>query len=408
MDIRLAGPADLPVLRELDHRAFPEGNIDLEPSAPNELERGLENDELWLGFEGEEPIGFLHLEQIEHDRFNLISLVVSPDFQRKGFGRQFLAFLKNEFLRQRPKAEVTCVTSPRNSGMIAALLSSGFIGTSIVKDYFGPAKDRLVFQLSPNRFEYVHRNQMYVPLESSTAIEKLMSTGSMHIVGFHVGSQGELVELAKFVENDIAGLRQTEANTSVAQASGVLAGLTFLLGFSFVDPDYSLALRLFLVFGVVATLGSIQVYANSTGNMVRIGDGSFDAHMKWGNLLLDFGGHYPLVLILPALFASGADVGVIAFVVGIMVSILLLAYELSPFSIFRRHQRTVVGTVLMYLTSLLPMLAAPIELFFGSQGLWVLVSGSVLLLRFGWQARRKSFEGQQGIATREAVGKSAA
>lgn len=81
--------------------------------------------------------------------------------------------------------------------------------------------------------------------------------------------------------------------------------------------------------------------------------------------------------------------------------------ELSPFSIFRRHQRTVVGTVLMYLTSLLPMLAAPIELLFGSQGLWVLLSGSVLLLRFGWQARRKSFEGQQVIATREASEKSA-
>jgi GNAT superfamily N-acetyltransferase len=400
MDIRLAGPGDLEALRKLDNLAFPPGNPDLEPSGPMELERGLEHDELWLGFEGNKPVGFLHVERIEEDRFNLISLVISPDFQRRGFGRQFLAFITVEFLKGRPKAEITCVTSPRNAGMIAALLSSGFIGTSIVRDFFGPGKDRLVFQFSPNRFEYVHRNQMYVPLESSIAIEKLMASGSMHIVSFHLGSQGDLVELAKFVENDVAGLRQTEANTSVAQASGVLAALTFLLGFSFVDPDYSLPLRLFLIVGIVATLGSIQVYANSTGNMVRIGDGSFDAHMKWGNLLLDFGGHYPLVLILPALFVSGAQVGVIAFLVGTIVTVLLVAYELSPFSIFRRHQRTAVGTVLMYTTSLLPMLAAPIEVLLGSQAVWVILSGSVLLLRFGWQARRNSFEGHRVIAPR--------
>ena len=393
MGIRLAIPSDITAIRVLDAGAFPTGNPALEPAAPGELEGGIQRGEVWLDERDGVIVGFIHCETLEKSRYNLVSLVVANEFQGRGFGRNLMSHIRDSILSPDIAAEVTCVTSPENIRMIAILLSYGFIGTNLITDYFGPGKGRIFFHFGQSKFEYVRQNHVYGPLASSGAIVELMTHNAMHVVDIQVGAQGALLDLAEPLTPDPVSLRQTEANSSVGQASGVLAALTFLLGFSFVESDYSIALRLFVMVAVILTVGGMQVYANSTGNMARIGDGNFSDHMKWGNLLLDFGGHYPLVLVLPAVFAAHTKSIIGAAIIGAIVTALLFAYEFSSFSIYRRYKKTWLITSLVVMTCLLPVIALPLTLWLDNQWLWVALTSAVLGGRFAWQARRSVREG---------------
>lgn len=398
MSIRKANSIDLPSIQKLDRAAFPGNSADLEPSAPGELEHGLERREIWVYELNQVVVGFIQFEKLDRSRYNLISLVVDSKHQGEHIGKSMVKKVLKRTRKRNPDAEVGCVTSPRNTRMISLLLKRGFKGVEHVSDYFGPGKDRLWFKLSKSEPDYPDTTRVVVPLEDPTALIKLMSEKSFHLISVQEASQGLLVTLGQPVIADPVSLRQTEANTSVAQASGILAALAFILGFVFKDADgINTPLGVFLVFSIVLTAGAVQLYANSTGNMARIGDGNFDKHMKWGNLLLDFGGHYPLILVLPALVASGVKDTGLALIAGIGVSAMLLWYEFSPYSIFRRYKFSWVSGALVLVTCLVPVLSALFVDLSKNQSaeLWMLGVFVLLALRFALQAGRKSTERRQ-------------
>lgn len=390
---------DLALVRALDTEAFPQGDTNLEPSSDGELEAGIAKGELWLARDEEGVVlAYAQCESLAANNFNLISLAVIPRAQNQSIGRRLLEHLIATIEDISPEAEITCVTSPKNERMIRLLLSKGFKGVEYLKDYFGPGKDRIWFRKCIENLEYRSNSQVTVLADQSDAYSDLMQTRGMHLVETWPGSQGTLLTLAQPVQVDSVSLRQTEANTSVAQASAILAALAFLVTilFSMAKESAASPVGVLLIISLVLTIGATQVYANSTGNMARIGDGNFDKHMKWGNLLLDFGGHYPLVILLPALFSRiGGETGWLATLLGFSVGLLILAYELSPFSIFRRHKFSWIGFALVLLTAGLPAFTWLIALPGPFEAIWVGAVLAVLSLRFAWQARGRNVERRQ-------------
>jgi ribosomal protein S18 acetylase RimI-like enzyme len=383
--------SDFEDIQRLDSSLFPENSLDFEPASEDELRFGVSRGEIFLARAAGKAVAFIHFEAIGSTAVNLVSLAVSPDFQGRGVGKALMKFMDDSI--GNGIEEVTCVTSPRNGSMIKVLLNSNFVGTALVKDYFGQGKDRLVFKRRKNSEEYLLGGSDFVPLESPEAIVTLMNYGDRQISRMHLGAQGHLLEIARTLEINLADARNNEASTSVSQAAGILSALTFLLGFSFVLETFSIYLRMFLIIAVVATVGAVQVYANSTGSVLRAKDSSFDSHMKMGNLLLDFGGHYPLIIVMPAIFVSFNDPLAPQLVVAAAVSFLLLLYELSPYSIFSRYKQGFVNMALMVTTAVLPLISVWSQYIFASQLEWILIALTVLAIRFGLHSLRRITEG---------------
>lgn len=401
MAIRLALAGDVKKIRALEKGSFPKGKLDLEPAHVGEIEYGVEKQQIWVEEVGADLVGFIHVEELKDRRYNLVSLAVKNDYKGRGFGRNLLAHVLALVFESEPQAEMSCVTSPRNIGMMRLLLSHQFVGTRIARDYYGKGKDRVFFRRGYSRGEYFRGSHEYIPMDSTDALIFAMENANKELVGVQSSAQGVMAELANPVASEPIALRQTEANASVSESSGVLAALVFLLGFSFAAEGDALPwLRVFLAIAAVLTLGSLQVYANSTGSMARIGDGKFDAYMKWGNLLLEYGGIYPLALSLPVMVAALSPLPGIGYVVVGFTTLLLFAYEFSPFSIYSRYRKSVTSTVLVLISCLLPA-ASSLLLYANSagqgdksaQGWWVLLASLVLLARFVWQARRGNDEG---------------
>lgn len=386
-----AGLEDLPDIHSLDKAVFPERSLDLEPASEEELEFGVSRGEIFVAKNDGTTMGFIHFETISDTAINLVSVAVSPDHQGQGIGRRLVQFMGEAIAES--IEEVSCVTSPRNGPMIKLLLEENFVGTALVKSYFGEGRDRLVFKRTNTADEYLLGGGDFVPLESSDAIISLMASGSRQLSRIHFGAQGPLLEISKTVEIDFASARNNEASTSVSQAAGILSALTFLLGFSFVLESFSIYLRIFLIIAAVITVGAVQVYANSTGSVLRAKDASFDSHMKMGNLLLDFGGHYPLIIVMPAIFISFDDPFASQIIVAAVVSLLLLIYELSPYSIFYRYKQGFINTVLMVATAVLPLISVWSQFTFSSQLEWILIAIAILSIRFAIHAARNSAEG---------------
>ena len=399
MSIRRATHDDLAAIRQLEKVAFPKNNLDLEPAAPGELEEGIERRQFWVFETGSKIIGFIQFEKLSRSQYNLIAIVVDPKHQGQHVGKKLVKKVLKRVQKKNPDAEIACVTSPRNTRMMSMLLDFGFKGVEHVSNYFGPGKDRLWFKYTKFEPDYPSTTRVSVPLEEPATFIQLMSEKSFHLIGVKHSAQGLLVTLGQPIIADPVSLRQTEANTSVAQASGILAALAFILGFVYKGGTKGInsALGVFLILSIVLTAGAVQLYANSTGNMARIGDGNFDKHMKWGNLLLDFGGHYPLVLILPALVASDLKDNNLAMIAGVGVSLLLFWYEFSPFSIFKRYKFTWFSAILVGITCLVPFVSVIfIDLKQNSSAeLWMAFVFVLLAARFALQSRKTENERRQ-------------
>lgn len=394
MAFRLALPTDLVKLQKLDSEVFPEGSKDLEPASEAELQGGVANGDVWLIEEGSAVQGFFQLEKVSDSKFSLISLAVASKFQGSGIGKRLLDEAIMLASKASVDAEIVCVTSPKNLRMIGLLVSHSFIAVQLVEDYFGAGKDRVWLRRGANHNEYPETRNVIVPLHDSKALTKLMAERGMHIVKMLNTAQGRNAVMCLPIEHDPVSLRQTEANSSVGQASGILAALTFILAFAFSSANsagFGSTLGLFLIVCIILVVGAVQVYANSTGNMARIGDGNFDDHMKWGNLLLDFGGHYPLVLILPALFAEHGTL-INTLVVGLAVTLALAAYEISPFAIRRRYRKSKWNSLLVILTCAVPLFSFTLVSHPEREIYWLLAVVILLGLRFVWQVDKSNTE----------------
>jgi hypothetical protein len=160
----------------------------------------------------------------------------------------------------------------------------------------------------------------------------------------------------------------------------MLASLTFLLAFAFASARYPDGARALLLIATLSTTASLIIYANASGDLVRLRSNTFDQYMKWGNLLSEYGGVTPFLLALPLTYASVTTTRPAAIGMALLFSAALLAYELSRFALLKRYPRTVLFVVPAVATSLLPIAGV----FASDQGVWTWIwtSAVVLLLAF--------------------------
>ena len=381
---RLATDTDLAALRQLDSLAFPPGRPDREPAHPGEIELGLERGQFTVCVIDDVVVGMLQRENLAPDHIYLVALAVHPEYQRRGIGRalvrQFVSDVEGLDLRP----SVTTVTSPSNVAMISLLVAHGFVVSSAMRDYFGPGKDRVYCQLKSRRPVVPPDDRVLVPTEATDHLFTLLAEHEYAVTDVLKSVQGTFFEVSRFEIEDSQGLKADETSISVSESGAVAAGLVFLLGFSFAVPDYSEPLRILVLIATILTVGSMQIYANASGSLSRIKDDAFDHHMKWGNLLLEFGGVLPLVIVLPAVFARASENTALPLLVAIVVALMIGAYEYSPFAITARYRRSIVLHVLLVLTIALPLLPAPLYAMTGNDTLWVAMVGAVMALRFAW------------------------
>ncbi|MDR6168508.1 ribosomal protein S18 acetylase RimI-like enzyme [Microbacterium paludicola] len=384
VSLRPAGPDDLPAVRELDRLCFPPGRDDVEPAHPGELESALAGEQITLAVIGDSVVGMLQTERLGPEHVYLAALAVHPDHQRTGIGARLVRHFSDTVKGMSPRPSATTVTSPRNVAMIDLLTRSGFVGSRGIHAYFGPSKDRLYFQLKSRQLVADPDDRVLVPVAATDHLFDLLSADANAVTSVIKSVQGTFFEVSTFEVEDRPGLRADETSVSTGEAGAVLAALTFLLGFSLTITDFSEALRIFLLVATILTLGATQVYANASGSLSRLQDDQFGLHMKWGNLLLEFGGVYPLVLVLPAVFADASDNAGLSLATAIVVAVLVLAYEVSPFSISGRYRRNIVFYALAVVTAAAPVAAAPLQALTGRDTAWVVLTAVILIVRLAY------------------------
>lgn len=385
ISLRAAVADDLPAIRSLDAVAFPPGRPDREPSHPGELEGGLERGQITLAEEDGVVLGMLQAERTAPDQLYLASLAVAPEAQGRGIGRMLVERLLAVHAEMEPRPALFTVTSPLNVPMIGLLTSLGFVVVRGLRDYFGPGKHRVYCRYREHHPVIAPSDRTLVPVDAVDTVFELLEHDEHEVTAVRRSVQGDFFEVSRD-RGDDQGLMADEASISVSESGAVLAALTFLLGFSFAIPSYSEELRILVLVATILTAGSVQIYANASGALARIRDGGFASYMKWGNLLLEFGGLYPLVIVLPAVFAQASDNPGLSITTGAIVGAAIVAYELSPFSVTARYGRGVVFAALVTLSALLPVAAAPLVLLTGRDGLWVLLVAGVMALRVLWLA----------------------
>lgn len=391
--VRPAVPADIEDIRELDRLCFPPGRLDREPAHAGELEGALADGQIALAVRDGVTVGMIQTEFLDRDRRRrherpdhayLAALAVHPDHQRGGVGQRLVEHFIEEVKSKSPRPSATSVTSPANVGMIDLLTRNGFTVQSGMRDYFGPGKDRVYCQLRSRPPVADPDDRVLIPVGAVDHLFDVLEREEMVITGVIKGVQSDFFEVSKLEVEDLPGLRADETAISTGEAGAVLAALTFLLGLSFTVPDYSEPLRILILVATILTLGATQIYANASGSLSRLRDDRFGLYMKWGNLLLEFGGVYPLALVLPAVFAQASSNSTLSIATAVIVGVIVIAYEYSPFSISGRYHHGFVFHAGTWITAALPILAVPLYLWTGRDTLWVVCVGVVLLARLLW------------------------
>ncbi|HSV67125.1 MAG TPA: GNAT family N-acetyltransferase [Mycobacteriales bacterium] len=196
-DLRYATLADLAALTDLDNACFLLDHTDQQRAAPGELEHGLVHGEISVVEVDEVIVGFLHADRPAPDQVWMHGLGVRADFRRRGLGGllldRFLTSLGASPMGGSPlggsQLSVTTVTSPRNLPMIRLLLSRGFGARRVVRDYFGPGKDRLLCQLMPDD-GWSSMDRRLVPFDSPQQLYDLLDSGRYTLRGLLVAGEG--------------------------------------------------------------------------------------------------------------------------------------------------------------------------------------------------------------------------
>jgi [ribosomal protein S18]-alanine N-acetyltransferase len=146
--LRVAQANDLPALFALDAECFPEGNSDLEPAPPGEIEAGVQEGWVFVAEVANQIIAMLQFEKASSNEWELLTLAITKKYRGTGIGKLLMDRLFVELNTSPYLVAVGCVTSPNNLAMQGLLESFGFVQVGVLSDYFGPGKHRLKFQLN--------------------------------------------------------------------------------------------------------------------------------------------------------------------------------------------------------------------------------------------------------------------
>ncbi|CAN5353757.1 hypothetical protein BH10ACT7_BH10ACT7_20260 [soil metagenome] len=387
--VRLATTADLDAVIRLATSCIPKDEPTLDAPGSGELEAGIENGMLSVIESDGTVIGMLRAEHLS-DHVHLGLLAVDPEYRGRGHGRRLVDDAIARFHAARPRRTLTASVDSSNLPAIALLAAVGITPRRGIRDYAGPGRDRLYCRLDTNPAQPAPpEDRALVPVTAHGYLLSLLDDGDHAITGVVPSAGGTLFEVSTIALEDEHSLKVDEASVGVTEAGSIAAGLTFLLGISFAVPDYAEPLRVLLLFATILTVGSLQIFASATGPRSRTVDDSFTSHMKWGNLLLEYGGLLPVAIVLPSVFDQASPNESLSFVVAILVSIALAVYEYSPFSLARARPHGVVGVlshVLAILSILLPIAADPLFNLTGDFLTWSALVGVVMIARIAVHA----------------------
>lgn len=377
---RLATDADVPALRELDAVCFPAGDPTRQPAAEDELERGVRQQAIQVREVDGRIVAFLHVEMLSPHHAYISALAVDPDHRRSGLASVFLDEVLRRFRDDELHEAVTLstATSPDNVDMLSLLLSRGFVVRDFMQDYFGPGRHRFYCQHKV-RTEYVDPDERYiVPASAFDHLASLLTREDHAITALLRLPAGPAFEVSRFERDDFASLQSDECAAGIAFSSGLLAAVTFVLGFSFASSNYPDAVRVLLMGSALSTVLSLIMYANASGELARIRSNVFGRHMKWGNILSEFGGVFPFLIVLPVTFGEVTSSFAAAVVTAAVFSATLFLYERSGFcmtSRFARNRLTLAYSVVVCSAPVTGLLAAEVEEL---SWLWTAVVAAVL------------------------------
>ncbi len=404
-ELKIATRAHLADLIALDRRCFPDGDPTLEPAGRGELERGVERGSVLLVENDDQVVAYLHWEQPGANEFQLTALAVDPDHRRRGLATHLLDACLASLDRQ-GAASISTVASPGNVAMLRLLLSHGFVARRVMRDYFGPGKDRVYCQRKVSD-HYMHPDDRYlVPVDRLPILYDLLDDGRYVLTDVVAADRGQLFEVSRFEEDDRAALQAAEMSVGLTFSAAILAALTFLAAFAFGSSRYPDGIVAMLILAVLTSTISLVIYANASGELARLRSNDFPAYMKWGNLLSEYGGVLPFLLALPLTFRVVADARWATWGVSLLFTAGIARYEWSRFALHARYPDRRRFRLLATMTAVLPAAAAAAPSTDGWMWAWSTLAIVVLGIRFalavpatfderarasrpqGWQVRR--------------------
>lgn len=397
--VTLAVERDLDEIRQLDQLCFPPGDLYQESAAPGELAKGISAGRVSIMRRNGQIVGFLQYEQPLEDHIYISALGVHPDAREQQVGRTLLRNLLSGISASGKNPAVSTVTGPSNYVMLRLLLSQGFLVRTIMRDYFGPGRDRFYCQYKV-RAGYVDPDDRYlIPAHATDHMAKLMTTGYVITSAVSLPA-GPAFEMCKFERDDFASLQSAECAASITFSAGALGAITFVLGFSFIYSNYPDDVRVLLIAAAVITTFSLIIYANASGELSRLRSNIFSHHMKWGNLLSEYGGALPFLVTLPVTFASVTRNKLVALVAALIVSLALCMYERSSFAIASRFRRTLFSASLEFVSCSAPITGVLAVFYMTVTWPWTAAISAALMLRVVIYLIRRPAE--SGPSTRNA------
>ena len=362
-EVRRATSADLARLKELDTVVFGQTDLGLEPAADEEFEEGLRSGGVFVTIDEGAMIGFVHMEPIGDDSIFLASLAVHPDHRRTGIGSALLERALIEAKEER--IPVSTVTSPENLAMIRLLLDHGFEATDYIDDYYGHGKHRIILDKTDDRLIRTPIDKRLLPVVSSDTVRSQLGSDGWVIQSLQRIAGRDYFQFAKVEVRDREEFKGDEFHAGMAFSGTVLAALIFLLGFSIDSANFYDDIRILLAISVTASLISMVVYANTGGDLARLESDRFVFHMETGNILSEYGGIVPLLVIVPVALMAVVNTNLARTSLGVFGTAVLIAYFLSTFSLWTRYERRWWSWILVTIIT-----AAPVS--------WLLITGDLL------------------------------
>jgi ribosomal protein S18 acetylase RimI-like enzyme len=394
--VTLAVERDLDEIRQLDQLCFPPDDLHRKPAVHGELAKSIGTQRVSIVRRSGKIIGFLQYEKPLDDHVYISALGVHPDARGQQVGRTLLKNLLSRISASDNLLAVSTVTGPANYAMLHLLLSQGFLVRKIMRDYSGPGHDRFYCQYKI-RTGYLDPDDRYlIPAHATDHIARLMTTRDYVITSVVTLATGPAFEIRKFERDDVAALQSDECAASITFSGGALAAITFILGFSFTSSNYPDDVRVLLIGAAVVTTFSLIIYANASGELSRLRSNVFSHHMKWGNVLSEYGGVLPFLIALPVTLAGTTKNLAVALTTATMVSLALYLYEQSHFAIASRFRRTPFVVGLEVVTCSAPITGVLAVHYLSTTWPWTVVIGLALILKVMVYLVRRPAESRRG------------
>ncbi|MFI5960030.1 hypothetical protein [Cryptosporangium sp. NPDC051539] len=285
-------------------------------------------------------VAFLVAEHSPGTHIVLTTIVVDPEHD--GHGHE--AALVGDVLRAADgtdvaeRSAISMQVAFDASDLLQALFDQGFVGRRALEDLFGRGRHGL-YCVYKSRYEYLHPDERYLlALTSWQAIHSLISQEHYAVTGAYVTGGRRVLEVSRFESEDAAALQSDESMAGITFAAGILAAITFVLGFSFTSNKFPDDIKVLLLGAALTATLALIIYANTSGELARIRSNAFVRNMRWGNVLSEYGGVLPFVVALEVTYARITQSWLAALITGVLTSLALLLYFRSDFCLARRFE----------------------------------------------------------------------